>query len=167
MDRKLRFKKAFSLTELMLVLAIMAILSGLLQVNISERKQEAEVKNIVECVKAYELAFSMYYLHHNGSEDTFSSVTDGATLESIDDLERFRAINFSTNNLIKSENCTGIVYYNSEGNFGIKINFASNRERFIGKVVHELKQSCVESQVVVDGDCIYFYLRDSSGNIYV
>ncbi len=164
MDRKLKFKQAFSLTEIMLVLAIMAILSGLLQVNIKARRQEAEIKNIVECVKIYEATVQMYYLHNNG---VFPSITNGAKLESIDALERFRPVNFNTDNLIKSGSCSGLAYYISGTKIGIKITFNANTTKFRDEIVKVLKQNCIESQVSYGTTYIYYYLRDNSGVVYI
>ncbi len=148
----------------MLVLAIMAILSGLLQVNIKARRQEAEVKNIVECVKIYEATVQMYYLHNNG---VFPTITNGAKLEETEDLERFRPLNFNTNNLIKSGSCSGICYYISGSKIAIKIDFSANTTKFRDKIIKSLKQHCVESQVTYGSNYIYYYLRDNSGIVYI
>ena len=148
----------------MLVLAIMAILSGLLQVNIKARRQEAEVKNIVECVKIYEATVQMYYLHNNGA---FPTITDGAKLEETEDLERFRPLNFNTNNLIKSGSCSALAYYISGTTIGIKITFNANTTKFRDKIVNALKQYCIETQVSSGTNYIYYYLRDNSGIVYI
>lgn len=154
----------------MLVLSIMAILSGLIQVNIRGRKQEAEVKNIVECVKIYEAALQMYYLHNNGNFPY--NLEDGQKLENNDDLKPFQPINFNTDNLIKSESCIGICYYVSYGKIGIekigiKVTFNKNKTDFIGKIEKNLKQHCIDSQVSIDESYLYYYLKDGSGIIYI
>ena len=164
MDRKLRFNKAFSLTETMLVLAIMAILSGLLHVNIKSRRQEAEIKNIVECVKIYEATVQMFYLHNNG---VFPIITNEAKLESVEALERFRPENFSTDSLIKSESCTGVCYYISGIKIAIKIELQGNATKFRDKVVKVLKEHCIADQVSYGTGYIYYYLRDNEGTIYI
>ena len=165
MDKKWKFSKAFSLTELMLVLSIMAILSGLIQVNIRWRKQEAEVKNIVECVKIYEAALQMYYLHNNGKFP--DKLEDEQRLEDNDDLKPFQPINFNTDNLIKSESCSGICYYVSDGKIGIKVNFNENKTVFIDKIEKKLKKHCIDSQVSSGTSYLYYYLKDGSGIIYI
>lgn len=148
----------------MLVLAIMAILSGLLHVNIKSRRQDAEIKNIVECVKIYEAATQMYYLHNNGA---FPAITDAAKLESVEALERFRPENFSTDALVKSGSCTGVCYYISGNVIAIKIGLEENATEFSNKVVKGLKEHCVESQISTGTDYIYYYLKDNSGIIYI
>ena len=149
----------------MLVLSIMAILSSLIQVNIRSRKQEAEIKNIVECIKIYEATVQMYYLHNNGNFP--SSLTDAQKLEENTELERFQPTNFNTDNLIRSESCTGVCYYVSDGKIGIKVNFNENKTDFIGKIVKNLKQHCIDSQVSSGTNYIYYYLKDGSGVIYI
>ena len=164
MDKKLKFKKAFSLTEIMLVLAIMAILASLLNVNIKSKREDVEIKNIIECVKIYEAAVQMYYLHNSG---TFPTVTSGAKLETIGELDRFRPENFNTDRLIKSGSCQSLGFYISGVIFDINVTLNTGTTNFRNKIVKVLKEHCSTSQVASGTNYIYYYLRDNSSNIYI
>lgn len=149
----------------MLVLAIMAILSGLLHVNIKSRKEDAEIKNIIECVKIYEAAIQMYYLHNNG---VFPNIKNEAKLESVEELERFRPENFSTDASVKSGNCTGVCYYyTKKSEIAVKIGLKQNTKKFRDKIDKVLKEHCVEGQTSRGENYIYYYIRGSDGTIYI
>ena len=95
-------KKGFSLTELLIVLAIISMIVGTMNVQVKNKRLQAEAKNIVEVFKIYESALSMYYLRHGAHLlPTFTGF-----LEEIPELQPYCPVGFKTLASIRSKRCT-------------------------------------------------------------
>ncbi len=117
MDKKLsckETKKAFSVLELMVVLAIISMVIGTMKVHIKHRKFQAEAKNIVEIAKIYETAVLMYCIRHGGKYPALSSTWSENHLESIAALKPYCPTGFNTKEMIKSKKCKDITYFYME-----------------------------------------------------
>ncbi len=117
-------KRAFSLTELMVVLAIISMIIKTMQVYIQHKVTQANIRNIVECVKIYEVAATMFYLHHNGE---FPSDANWKNLENVDSLKPYCPTNFNTKNMLQDTGCENITFSVSSNSCAIKISTGSNK----------------------------------------
>lgn len=117
-------KRAFSLTELMVVLAIISMIIKTMQVYIQHKVTQANIRNIVECVKIYEVATTMFYLHNNGK---FPSDADRKNLENVDSLKPYCPINFNTKNMLQDTGCKNITFSVFSNAYAIEISTGSNK----------------------------------------
>lgn len=163
-------KRGFSLSELMLVLAIMSIIMGTMKVCIQHRRIQADAKNIVECVKIYESVLTMYYLRNGGS---FPENVDAKHLEEIDVLEAYRPTGFNTLGSIHSQKCQNIAISCSDTSedYGIQITITEDKA-LADEIVKQLKASAVSSQITsseaseTSTYTVYFYIKKGK-DIYI
>lgn len=140
-------KKAFSLTELMIVLAIISMIMGTMKVYVKHQRIQAEARSIVECVKIYEVALTMYYLRNGG---TFPPNCTGEKLEEVEALAPYRPIDFNTSTYIHSPACTGITIMEDYTGYGIRISFdyaLVHNTKLVSEVIKQLNASGVASQI--------------------
>ena len=105
-------KKAFSLAELLIVLAIISMVISTMKVHVKHRRIQAEAKNIVEVFKIYESALSMYYVRHgahllptfNGALEGYKNVPGKMDVE-IPELKPYCPAGFNTRASIRSKKC--------------------------------------------------------------
>ena len=170
-------KKAFSLAELLIVLAVISIITGTMKVHIQHKRIQAEAKNIVECVKVYEAAITMYYLRHGGK---FPPNSRYKKLEDVEALKPYIPDGFNTMDSINSKLIRYIDIYDQWDKYGIRINnWGGEGEVLLREVEQQLKKFAVENQVVYKANVaigsgaggtielnLYFYLKDGD-NIYI
>ena len=137
-------KKAFSLAELLVVLAIISIVIGTMKVSIQHKRLQANAKAIVECIKVYEAAITMYYLRNGGA---FPPDANGQVLEDVPALYPYCPAGFNTTEVISGKNVNSIAIDATGGNYGIKI-FVSGEEggKVLNEVIKQLKEFALESQ---------------------
>ena len=106
-------KKAFSLAELLIVLAIISMVISTMKVHVKHRRFQAEVKNIVEIAKIYESAMTMYYFRNGGTFPIAELDSDWKKnhLEDIPSLRPYCPAGFNTKGMIKSQKCKDITYF--------------------------------------------------------
>ena len=141
--------------EVLLVLTIISILMGVLRVSLSNRKLQAETKNLVECFKIYESAIQMYYYNNGG---VYPADIHEKHLESIDALKAYCPRGFVTTNIIKTKQCTALQYYNpTENEVGVQASIEDETLR--NAVIAQLKQLSVPSMVSNTGTQIIYYQK--------
>ena len=164
-------KKAFSLAELLIVLAIMSMVVGTMKVHIKNKRIQADAKAIVECIKIYQSAITMYYLRNN---ETFPPDSDGKKLEEVDALVPYCPPGFKT---LDNTNISGFkgMGITDEGNRYI-IYFrigGSSCSELTTEVHKQLKTFTVDGQVMASrtygGPLVfttYLFLKDVN-DIYI
>ena len=136
-------KRAFSLTELMVVLAIISMIIKTMQVYIQHKVTQANIRNIVECVKIYEVAATMFYLHNNGE---FPSDASGKNLENVDSLKPYCPTNFNTKNMLQDTGCKNITFSVPSNEYAIEISMGDN-ENLSTKIKKQLLKFAPEDQI--------------------
>ena len=94
-----------------------------MQVYIQHKVTQANIRNIVECVKVYEVAATMFYLHNNGK---FPSDASGENLENVDSLKPYCSTNFNTKNMLQNTGCENITFSVSSNEYAIEISTGDN-----------------------------------------
>ena len=161
-------KRAFTLTEMLIVLAIISILIGTMNVHVQHKRLQAEAKNIVECVKIYEAALSSYYLRNLGD---FPEDTNGKKLEDVNKLKPYCPTGFNTDGSIHSQNCQNVQIFDTNNftNYGIQL-IINGDEPLADEIVDQLKEFALASQITTekeDGTCtIKFHLKKGN-DIYI
>ncbi|MGX8716662.1 MAG: type II secretion system protein [bacterium] len=170
-------KRAFTLTEMLIVLAIISILIGTMNVHVQHKKLQAEAKNIVECAKIYESAMSMYYLRNGGNFPTAELDADWTKnhLEDIKSLKPYCPTGFNTKGMIKSAQCKDITYFYMEifgpstALFNIFIQLEDNEE-LTDEIQRQLLEFAVPGQVTTTKTAgsfsVTFYIKHGS-TVYI
>ncbi len=167
MGKKLKYskmKKAFSVLELMVVLAITSMVIGTMKIHLQNKKVQAEAKNIVEIVEVYKLVLSMYYLKNGGAFPETSG-----HIEDIARLRPYCPADFNTKEMIKSKKCKDITYSYAESILKIFIELEDEPELTdeIGKRLYEF---AAQTQIFIKKSpgefSITFYIKNGQ-NIYI
>lgn len=164
-------KKAFTLFEMMMVLGIMSILSGIGFVYFKHRREYSFAVNIVEFVKIYEMAVRMYWTYNRGEFP--ADIKDKTEMATATSLKDYLPSNF-TKNIIRAKACENILWINNgEKNEKIGISILLNSESLRTSVYEQLNDNCLEEQLIFpnlsdgadkfelqyilkDGETIYF-----------
>ena len=93
-------KKAFSLAELLLVLAIISMVVGTMKVHVQHKRIQADAKSIVEKFYIYYGAITMYYLRNRG---TFPADASWKFMEQVDCLEPYYPKGFKSPGVLRSK----------------------------------------------------------------
>lgn len=149
-------KRAFTLIEMMLVLAIISILIGTMKVHVQHKSIQAEAKNIVECVKIYEAALTMYYLRNGGS---FPENTNDEKIENVDALKPYYPKGFNTDGSIHSKNCLSIRIYDYMSRYGVEVRINHGNDPLRNEIAAQLKEFACESQIQTGGGTIGLVVR--------
>ena len=137
-------KKAFSLAELLVVLAIISIIMGTTKVYVKRKRIQAEAKNVVECIKVYEAAITMYYLQ----KGDFPSDADGKKLEEVEKLKPYYPSGFDTLKSIHTKSINDICIYASGKEYGIKVSASgSDGVNLINEIDSQLKECALDRQI--------------------
>ena len=128
-------KKGFSLTELLIVLAIISMVAGTMNVQVKNKRIQANAKAIVECVKTYEAAISMYYLQSG----KFPTNGRDYRLEDLLALKPYCPIGFNTLKIIQANNLTNLTV-SSNG----EVISISGRGEEAGKILSEVEKQLKE-----------------------
>lgn len=159
-------KKAFSLTELVIVLAIISILMGTMKVSFQKRKLQAEARRIVECMKIYHAAITMYYWRKGKLPSPPSSINE-KYLEDIPALKPYGPTGFKTlRNVGGTGTLKDVVFYNPGSHyFAVYARLyktASNKVKLEAEIKKQLKEFLSDEQVSALGTASYI---DSDGPI--
>lgn len=142
-------KRAFSLTELMVVLAIISMIIKTMQVYIQHKVTQANIRNIVECVKIYEVATTMFYLHNNGD---FPSDASEKNLENVGSLKPYCPTNFNTKKMLQDTGCKDITFFEYSNKYSsvyaIKISTGDNANLSL-EIKKQLLKFAPEDQIGV------------------
>ena len=158
-------RKAFTLFEMMIVLGIMSILSGLSFGYFKHHRDHSVASNIVEFVKIYELALRMYWTYNHGAFP--HDISDKAEMTTAVSLKNYLPENF-TKDIIRTKICKNILWINNDDKIGISISLGSKDLKT--SVYEQLNDNCLEEQLVSsngskdfelqyilkDGEIVYF-----------
>lgn len=136
-------KRAFTLFELIFVLAIMAILAQIGGVFLNHYREDVYAKNIVEYVKICESALRMYWADNQGVFP--SDLIADQPFDEITALKSYLPDNFKYKNFVKTNLCNGIVLLYDNASLGIKISL--NSGRLTDAVYKQLKNNCLDDQL--------------------
>ncbi|MGX8716661.1 MAG: type II secretion system protein [bacterium] len=161
-------KRAFTLTEMLVVLAVISILIGTMNVHVQHKKLQAEAKNIVECVKIYEAALSSYYLRNLGN---FPEDTNGKKLEDVNKLKPYCPTGFNTDGSIYTEKYQSMQIFDTNNftNYGIQL-IINGDESLADEIVSQLNEFAVASQITHDkeeGTSTIKYHLKKGNDIYI
>ena len=134
-------KKAFSLAELLIVLAVMSMVVGTMKVHVHHKRIQADAKAIVECMKIYRSVITMYYLQHDG---TFPPDSNGKKLEEVDALAPYCPPGFKT---LDNANINGLEGISIAGGSSYGIRVSLSVEELIIEVRKQLETFTVNGQL--------------------
>lgn len=151
-------KKAFSLAELLLVLAIISMVVGTMKVHVQHKRIQAEAKNIVEVVNIYKLAISMYHFNNNG----YFPDNWWCHLEDVPQLKPYCPPGFDTLSSIHSKKCTDIKCCSDFGSV-IRVSFELN-DNYANLLRSEVKKQLEEISVP---DTVWEYVSEYCNEVNI
>ena len=162
-------KKAFSLAELLVVLAIISIVMGTMKVSIQHKRLQASAKAIVEYFNIYRSAITMYYFRKGGDLSILES-NGRKYLEDIPELDLYRPVGFKSHGTLPISELKSIAFFRYDGG-GIVVEIWLNNEtenylKLRAEILNQLGNIPINPR---DANPYYIepYIRDDSGNIYL
>ena len=154
--------------ELLLVLAIISMVIGTMKVHVQKQKIQAEARNIVERVKVYQAAITMYYLRNGGN----FPVLESTLLENNPKLKPYYPAGFKSKGAdIKIAGFLSVSMQCSDSYCRIIVDI-TGRKDLANEVYKQLKEFALDAQVVQsyhdasNTQLIFFYLKKNN-TIYI